>query len=606
MSLDQRLPLLISALLLCLVIGGSWGAYREVRASALAANANRLESAAQQLARLADANAAEQVQRLRAFGDDRAIRAALRGSIAEAAVAAAVGRVVESAEGDDTLRVELRLRDGIVVSSAASYPAGWGEAQIDSARAARGGRSGFTEFRSIGGRTYGWLIAPIVAAGDTVGELAQLREIGDRDAGAAVARLMGAGWAIYYANLGGGPWFALDGTVVPAPFENPLDAPDRHSRPLDGTAAAAHAAPLSAAAIAIVVEAPLDAVLAAPREFLRRLILGALALTLIGVAGAWFVSRSITRPIRALSDAARELRAGRRPGHVHADRTDELGTLADTFNRMAIDIGESESALRAQIAEARAARRDAETANRAKSDFLAAMSHEIRTPINAIIGYTDLLLLGISDPVTEKQRMQLERVRDSGRYLVRLIDDVLDLARIEAGRLSITPQAGDAHAAVARAVTVIEPAATERNLTVNTAGGADAIRFAGDPHRVEQILSNLLSNAVKFTPAGGSIAVSVDTETEDGREWVRFHVRDTGVGIGCDQLDRIFEPFVQGEQGYTRSYGGVGLGLAISRNIARMMEGDINVRSTVGQGSTFTLRLPPATAETPVPAGGAS
>jgi signal transduction histidine kinase len=249
-----------------------------------------------------------------------------------------------------------------------------------------------------------------------------------------------------------------------------------------------------------------------------------------------------------------------------------------------------------------ALRLEAEAASTAKSDFLAKMSHEIRTPINAMMGYAELLEMGISGPVSGAQAKQLGRIRASGEHLTSLVNEILDLAKIEAGRMAVEPTNGVANDAVDAALALIRPQAAQKG--VELIGRTDAeqrVEYMGDPQRVQQILANLLSNAVKFTASGGQVSIRCGVEKRrDGiaeqrdAEWACIVVEDTGVGIAQQDIERVFDPFVQVDVGYTRSHGGTGLGLTISRGLAQMMGGEITVESTLGSGSRFSLWLPVA------------
>ena len=236
------------------------------------------------------------------------------------------------------------------------------------------------------------------------------------------------------------------------------------------------------------------------------------------------------------------------------------------------------------------ARNAAEDANRAKSTFLAVMSHELRTPLNAIGGYTQLLEMGVHGPVNEAQREALGRVDRSQRHLLRLINDVLNLARIEAGRVDYQAVPFALAEIVESTTPMIEPQMTAKKLRLDLAVAREP-RAIGDREKTQQILLNLLTNAVKFTGDGGTIRIEAG---ERSPSQVFLRVTDSGIGIPPDMVARVFEPFVQVESESSKRREGTGLGLAISRDLARGMGGDLTATSTVGVGSTFELVLPRA------------
>ncbi len=234
--------------------------------------------------------------------------------------------------------------------------------------------------------------------------------------------------------------------------------------------------------------------------------------------------------------------------------------------------------------------REAQEANRAKSQFLATMSHELRTPLNAIGGYAELLQMGLRGPLSAKQQEDLVRIQRSQRHLLGLINDLLSFAKIESGHLELHVERVLVEDALSSVESLILPQVTAKTLCYDRQRGDPSIGCTADLDKLHQVLANLLSNAVKFTPAGGAVTVA----WEASEQGVSIHVSDTGPGIPATKVEAIFEPFVQLGGNLTRVTEGTGLGLAISRELARAMGGDVTVESTFGAGATFTLTLPRA------------
>jgi signal transduction histidine kinase len=232
----------------------------------------------------------------------------------------------------------------------------------------------------------------------------------------------------------------------------------------------------------------------------------------------------------------------------------------------------------------------AESATRAKSDFLAVMSHELRTPLNAIGGYAELLELGVHGPVSKEQKQALERIQRSQRHLLGLINGVLNYTRVEAGIVSYDIKTVSVADAITSCEALVAPQLNTKKLKFDWNVTDPQLAVCADSEKLQQILLNLLTNAIKFTESGGHI--SVEGSAVNGS--VHFNVTDTGRGIGEDHIAHVFEPFVQVDASFTRSHDGVGLGLAISRDLARGMGGDLTLVSKIDQGSTFTLELPRA------------
>jgi len=306
--------------------------------------------------------------------------------------------------------------------------------------------------------------------------------------------------------------------------------------------------------------------------------------------GRWLAGLVI-EPVNRLSQAMRDVTdSADYAQRVPTWAQDEFGLLTESFNTLLAQLHANDGALHRAMIDLVEARDAAQAANVLKSQFLANMSHEIRTPLNGVLAMAQIIALG---ELPQVQRERVEVIRRSGEDLLAVLNDVLDISKIEAGKLEIETGEVDAEALVRNAHTMFDAVASaKKNLTfdVQLRPAAAGLR-RGDQARIGQILNNLVSNALKFT-SEGHVQVIVDGHGENGDSGLRLTVTDTGVGIPQEKLSILFEKFTQADNSNTRRFGGTGLGLALCRELAQMMRGDIDVQSVEGEGSTFTVTLP--------------
>jgi signal transduction histidine kinase len=607
MSLARQLSLLTGAVVASSLLIVLAVAYEALTRSALSGATTSLARATRQLASLAETGIRQTRARFATVAGDPAVRRALIAANANTRVSLSASPVADSTveavrkalsqlsnPTDSGMPIELWSARGRRVAYI-------GNNEPEVPESSNGGRTlgaprlprdGVAEVRNTdslqfgrlyasGGRVYFWLVQTIFEQSKPIGYFAQQRRIAvNPQADRSIRALAGEGISTYYRNSDGSVWT----TVTGSPASPPRRVAHDSGRAIRGSGEELliAEAPVAGTPLMVAMESRVRDVLAPPRATLRDLLLVGLALLIVGMGAALLIGQRIARPIVAIADGAEAIARGQYDTRVPPSGQAEIARLAESFNHMANEVAVAQRALEQKS-------RDALAANRAKSDFLATMSHELRTPLNAIAGYTELLEMGLRGPLTDAQRRDLARIRTSGQHLLGLISGVLDLNRIERGQLTyalvpirIDPFLADLDA-------LVSPQAASKSLTLEYVPSEPELTVIADREKLRQVVLNLLSNAIRFTPPGGRIILAASAA---GDSRVAISVQDTGPGIPESRQEQVFEPFVQLDRSLTQPQEGLGLGLAISRDLARGMRGELALESTPNKGARFVLTLP--------------
>ena len=586
MPLQLKLALLMSAVLAIVLTIVFVVTFATLRRSVLEAAQERLERATKQIAQVSATAVYALRPRYLAVGNDSVVRRALRReNVSVAAVRAVLARA--ALPTDSGLPVELWTADGRRLAFSGN--------DVRSVPLVAGGRPELprhisttfdTTSRLIdpdslhvgpiyaeGDKVHLWFVQAIRDRGQTIGYITHQRRI---SAGANTQRILqelsGDSVSLYYRNVDGSFYTTMTGAPM-----SPIERIDSAiARGPNGEDLLFHEERIGKSPVMVGMHVPASGVLLRPRRTIRTVLILSIALTLAGALASWLIGRRVARPLADLTRAVGSLAGGDYNVRVPEQGGIEVRRLAKTFNHMAAEIGSSRAALEQQ-------KREAEAASNAKSEFLTTMSHELRTPLNAIGGYVELIEMGLRGPLSDLQRRDLERIKTSQQHLLGLISGVLDLARVEAGKVNYEITSLAVHPFLAGLDALIAPQATVKALTLDYVECAPDLAVVADREKLRQILLNLLSNAIRHTPAGGKVTFSAEARGQR----VAIVVEDTGPGIPPDKRDAIFEPFVQLDRSLTQTREGLGLGLAISRDLARGMYGELTIEPYTGPGARF-------------------
>jgi signal transduction histidine kinase len=608
MSLARKLSLLTGAVIAMCLLVVLVVAYEALTRSAISGASASLSRATRELASLGQNGIRQQQGRYSTVARDASIRRALsRANANPGAYAAGTPHdsTTVSAQRaltqllvptDSGMPIELWSARGQRVAFVGTdepvVPETSGDARtLGAPRLSRGGLEQVAGIDSLqlgrlyasGGRVYYWLVLPVIEQSRTIGYIAQQRRLSPNPgADRSIRALAGSGVSTYYHNIDGSLWTTIGGKPASPPRYDADDSTHAFRSPREELLTSTTR--IAGTPLNVTMESRVRDVLAAPRAALRQLLIVGILTLIAGMGAALLIGRRVTRPLVAIADGAEAIALGRYDTRVPSGGDAEVARLANSFNHMANEVSVAQRALEQKTA-------DAQAASRAKSEFLATVSHELRTPLNAIAGYTELLEMGLRGPLTEPQRRDLARIRASGQHLLGLISGVLDLNRIERGQVtySLAPLAIDPFLADLDAL--VSPQATAKSLTLEYLPSERDLTVIADRERLRQVVLNLLSNAIRYTPSNGRITLSAAAA---GNSRVAVCVQDTGPGIPENRREQVFEPFVQLDRSLTQTQEGLGLGLAISRDLARGMGGDLIIDGRPGNGASFVLTLPRA------------
>ena len=595
MSLERKLPLLMTAVLLVVLGAGVLVLDRQTRRASEVVTANKLKETTETVGRLIEAFGPGLANVFRPIARDNAILRALKSPNPSRRDVAAVRRIFTGLEnrstGDSGLVSELWASDGRVIART-------GDSTAHAGRPAYAAVTTSRQAVSIGslyqrdGRIYYWATMPILEDGRKIGTLAQRRRLNSQpESEKAIANLTGQDHRILLRNTDGSVWTTLSGRPIEAPqrvdsirgfpaFTQPdLIADDRIIM---------YEAEAAGTPWTVGVALPLARLTSGPRDLVNSFAMISLVLLALGASAVWLISRRITTPLARLTSAAEAMARGVYSQRVSETGDYEIARLGASFNRMATEVEAANKKLLDAADSAEKAQIVAEDANAAKANFLAAMSHELRTPLNAIAGYVELLEMGLRGPLTDEQQIDLNRIKRSQQYLLGLIEQVLVFTQLEAHQVAIHLEDVWLDEVLRDAETMVRPQISAKGIEYSYLSQDPELVVRADREKMQQIVLNLITNGAKYTNPGGRVTVS--SQSRNGS--VHVSVSDTGPGIPEKMLTHIFEPFVQLDRRLNQPREGVGLGLTISRDLARAMGGDLVVDSTLGVGSTFTLVLP--------------